>query len=194
MKTMLNRLLLVFVLCSMAAHAATISYSDSGTFTASTPTTPFSGPSEAWAFSFQANTNPTVLESNAGSFDFAFSNFSYSLDNSPVAIVPTFIRFGSSTPGGGWLMCVNGTTTNCLAGLSTLGAGPQMYTGTTSAPTLIAGAFTSTVFDVFLNHTALYEQPNTTVLAVVVPEPSTLLTLAAGLLALGVGGRRCWRT
>src|SRR5579864_4065510 len=176
MKTTLNRWLLpVFVLCSMAAHAATISYTDSGTFSASTPTTPFSGPSEAWAFSFQANTNPTVLESDAGSVDFTFSNFSYSLDNSPVAIVPTFIRFGSSTLGGGWLMCLNGTPTNCLAGLSTLGAGPQMYTGTTSAPTLIPGAFTSTIFDVFLNHTLLFTQPNTTLnAAAAIPEPSTL--------------------
>ena len=183
MKTTLHRLIPLFVLCSMV-HAATISYTDSGTFTAATPTAPFSGPSEAWAFAFQADSNPTVLESDAGSFDFAFSNFSYSLNNSPVAIVPTFIRFGSS-PNGGWLMCLNGTPTNCLAGLSTLGAGPQMYTGTTSAPTLIPGAFTSTTFDFFLNHTLLFTQPNTTVLAVVVPEPSTLLMLAGGLLVFG---------
>lgn len=193
MKPTLNRrFLLVVVLCWLPAHAATISYSDSGTFTASTPTTPFSGPSEAWAFSFQANSNPTVLESNAGSVDFAFSNFSYSLDNSPVAIVPTFIRFGSSTLGGGWLMCLNGPTTNCLAGLSTLGAGPQMYTGTTSAPTLIPGAFTSNVFVVFVNTTLLFTQPNTTVLATAaIPEPSTFLSLAAGLLVFG--GRRLYR-
>jgi len=32
-----------------------------------------------------------------GGFDFTFSNFSYSLDGSPVAIAPTFIRFFSPT-------------------------------------------------------------------------------------------------
>ena len=192
MRTMINRLLLVFVLCSMAAQAATISYSGSGTFSAATPTTPFSGPSEPWAFSFQADSNPAVSDVTTGTFDFAFSNFSYSLNNSPVAITPIFIRFGSS-PNGGWLMSFNGTTTNPLAGLSTLGAGPQMFAGTTSAPTLIPGAFTSTEFDVFLNRTSLFTQPNTTVNAVAVatPEPSTWLTLAVGLVVLG--GRRVFR-
>jgi hypothetical protein len=59
MKTTLNCWwLLVVVLCCLPAHAATISYSDSGTFTASTPTTPFSGPSEAWAFSLHGT--PTL--------------------------------------------------------------------------------------------------------------------------------------
>ena len=187
-ETMLKRLLTLFALCWVTAHAAIISYSDSGTFTAATPSTPFTGPSATWSFAFQADTHPTVLESDAVSLDFAFSNFNYVLNGSPVAITPTFIRFGSATLGGGWLMCFNGTTVLCNAGFSTLGAGPQMFTGPTSAPTLIPGAFTSDIFDVFINHTLLYSQPNTTVLATVVPEPSTLLMLAAGLLVLA-GGR-----
>jgi hypothetical protein len=195
MKTTLRRLLPVFVLCWVAADAATISYTDSGTFTAATPSTPFSGPSEAWAFAFQADTNPTVLDSGGGFFDFAPSGFSYSLGGSPVAITPTFIRFltGGPPSGGGWEIIFNGTTTNPIAGLSTGGAGPQMFTGTTSAPTLIPGAFTSTEFDVFLNRTLLFTQPNTTVNAVAVatPEPATWLALAVGLVVLG--GRRLFR-
>lgn len=192
MKTTLDRrFLLAVVLYWVPAHAATISYTDSGTFTTSTPTTAFSGPGEPWTFAFQANTNPAVSDVNPGVFDFAFSDFSYTLDGLPVAITPTFIRFFSGTIGGGWLMCFNGTTT-CTEGFSTGGAGPQMYTGDTSAPTLIPGVFTSDAFDVFVNTTALFSQPNTTVVATAsVPEPSTLLTLAAGLLVLG--GRRLHR-
>src|ERR1700694_5989243 len=127
MNPTLNRLLPVVVLCWVPAHAATIVYTDSGTFTASTPTTPFSGPSEAWAFAFQADSNPVVSPLGAGAFDFAFSNFSYTLDGSPVAITPIDITFFSATfpTDGGWDMCLNGTTTNCLAGLSTGGARPQ---------------------------------------------------------------------
>jgi len=65
-----------------------------------------------------------------------------------------------------------------------------MYTGTTSAPTLLPGAFTES-FAAAVDSTA-YFQPDTTVRANVVPEPSTLLTLAAGLLAFGVR-RLYWR-
>ena len=66
MKTRAHWLLLVFALCCVSAQAGTITYSDSGTFTALTPSTAFSGPSETWAFAFQANTHPTVLGSNGG--------------------------------------------------------------------------------------------------------------------------------
>jgi hypothetical protein len=182
-------LLSVFVLCWAPAHADIISYSDSGTFTAATPSDAFgfSGPSETWAFGFQADRNPVVLESGMGGFNFAFSDFSYSLDGSPVAITPTFIRFFSATNGGGFAICFNGATVGtCTEALATATFGwPQMYRGTTAAPTLLTGAFT-TDFAALVSSNA-YAQPNTTVQATsAVPEPSTLLTIAAALLALGV--------
>ena len=193
MKATLRRLLPVFALCWIPANAATISYSDSGTFTSATPTSTFSGPGEPWAFSFQADTNPTVLEFGNGGFDFAFSNFSYSLDGSPVAITPTAIRFFTAANGGGFFICFlaqpcgNGVFPN---GLGTGFGSPQLYIGPNSAPTLLPGPFTSLPFAVVLNSVA-FNQPNTTLQAVV-PEPSTLLTLAAGLLVLG-GRRLGWR-
>jgi len=194
MKTTLNRrFLLAIVLCWVPAHGATISYTDSGTFTTSTPTTAFSGAGEPWTFSFQADSNPAVSDVGMGGLSFAFSNFSYTLDTLPVAITPSFIRFFSGTNGGGFLICFNGTTTaSCTDGLgSPLFGQPQMYTGTTAAPTLIPGAFSITSFAAFVNST-VFDQPNTTVLATAsVPEPSTLLTFAAGLLVLG--GRRLYR-
>jgi hypothetical protein len=194
MKTTLNRrFLLAVVLCGLPVHAATISYSDSGTFTTSTPTTAFSGAGEPWTFAFQGDSNPALSDVGMGGFDFAFSNFNYSLDGSPVTITPTFIRFFSGTNGGGFLICFNGTTTaSCTDGLgSPLFGQPQMYTGTTAAPTLSTGSFSITSFAAFVSST-VFDQPNTTVLATgTAPEPSTLLTLAAGLLVLG--GRRLHR-
>ncbi len=182
-------LLAVLALCWVPADAGTIMYSDSGTFAAGTASSAFSGSSINWAFAFQADTNPAVSDVGAGGFSFAFSNFSYSLAGSPVAITPTFVRFFSGTNGGGFLICFNGTTNgNFNDGLGTFG--PQMYTGLTSAPTLIPGSFPQDVFNVRVNSNQ-YGQPSTTLVAAT-PEPSTLLTLAAGLWVLG-GRRLHWR-
>jgi hypothetical protein len=195
MKTTLNRrFLLAVVLCWVPAHAATISYTDSGTFTTSTPTTAFTAPGEPWAFTFEAYTNPSILSFGNGGFNFEFWGFNYTLNSLPAGITPSFIRFFSGANGGGFLICFNGTTTaSCTDGLgSPLFGQPQMYTGTTAAPTLIPGTFSITSFAAVVNST-VFDQPNTTVLATVaIPEPSTLLTLAAGLLVLG--GRRLHRT
>jgi hypothetical protein len=183
------KLFLVFALCWIPAHASTIFYSDSGTFSASTPSTAFSGPSETWAFSFEADSKPAVSKVTAGTaFDFAFSAFSYSLNGSPDVITPTDIRFFNSANEGGFALCFSSFILKVgCDGLGTLG--PQMYTGPESAPTLLTGAFTSTDSVVQVG-TTLYEQPNNTLDAV--PEPSTLLPIAAGLLALAVR-RLYWR-
>jgi hypothetical protein len=197
MKALLKLLLLAFSLSWAFAQAATISYSDNGTFSAATTSDAlgFSAPNETWAFSFQADSNPSVTNVGMGGFSFAFSNFSYSLDNSPVAITPSFIRFFSGTNGGGFLICFNGMTAGtCTDGLGTILFGnPQMYTGQTSAPTLSPGMFDLTGFGVAVNSTN-YFLPDTTVVATIampmsIPEPATVLTLAAGFLALA-GGRR----
>ena len=184
MKRVLNLLLALSIACWVPAHAETISYTDSGTFSSSTATSAFSGPSETWAFSFQADINPAVLEFGNGGFDFAFSDFSYFLDGSPVAITPSFIRFFTASNGGGFLICFNGTSVaTCTDALSPVTFGwPQMYTGPTSGPTLLRGAFT-TDFAVVVDSTG-YAEPDTTILATAVPEPSTLLLLAPPVLAL----------
>jgi hypothetical protein len=192
MKSILKLLLPFLVLCCWAppAHADTISYSASGTFSGSTASSTFSGPSETWAFSFQADTHPTILEFGNGGFNFAFSNFSYSLNGSPVAIMPTFIRFFSGGNGGGFAICFNGTNAqNCTDALGFI-FGPQMYTGMTSAPTLLPGPFTSDLG--FVVNSAAFDLGNTAVQTTVTPEPSALLTLAAGLLTLGVRRRLYW--
>ena len=190
MKTRLKLFWPVFILYSLPAHADTILYTDSGTFSALTPSSTFTGPSETWAFSFEADSNPTILESAAGGFNFAFSDFTYQLDGSIVSgPTPDFIRFFSGSNGGGFEICFTGTPpATCPDGLGTYGA--ALYTGITSSPALSTGAFTSDSFFVSVGGNS-YEQPNTTIEASAVPEPSTLpLT---GMCFLGILTRSIWR-
>ena len=194
---MLKRLLPVLALCWIRAHASTIYYSDSGTFSGSTPSSTFSAAGKAWAFTFQVDSNPVVSKVSgamSGNFDVAFSDFSYSLNGSPVVITPTDIRFFGIGALGGFEVCFSPfiILTGCDNGLGATGA--QMYTGPGTAPSMLTGMFTSTEFDVFVGSpTTPYIQANSTLLASAVPEPSTLLTLAVGLLALG-GRRLYWRS
>ncbi len=185
----LARIFPVSVLSWISVSAATIGYTDSGTFSSSTPVSAFSGPNETWSFSFQVNTSPALSDVGMGGFSFAFSNFSYTLSGLPDPVTPTFIRFFSPTNGAGFLMCFNGATTaTCTDGLGPgFFAGPTMYLGSTSAPTLLSGAFTFNPFYVVVNSTN-YQLPATTVTAT--PEPATLLTLAVGLVALGCRRRQ----
>jgi hypothetical protein len=167
--------LFVFVLCCVSVYADTISYTINGTFSASTPSTIYSAPNETWSSSFQAVTNPTdVLEYGNGGFDFAFSDFSYLLNDSPVAVTPTFLGFFTAANGGGFFVCFSGTTVaNCTEAVGNATFGPQLYTGMNSAPTPSTGSFT-------------FDGGAITLEASAIPEPSTLLVLFTGLLALGV--------
>ncbi len=185
-------LLTGLALCSLSVRAATIGYTDSGTFSSSTPVSTFSGPNEKWAFSFQVNTSPALSDVGMGGFSFAFSNFSYTLNGVPDPVTPTFIRFFSPNNGAGFLMCFNGTTTaTCTDELANgFFTGPTMYLGSTSAPTLLSGAFTFNPFYVVVGSTTV-QLPATTVTAT--PEPSILLMLAAGFLALGACRRQLRR-
>jgi len=121
-------------------------------------------------------------------FSPVFSNFSYTLNGSPVVVTPTSLSFFNAASGGGLGFCFINTPSPCTAlSLNNTGA-PQMYTGPESAPTMLAGTFTlPTTFAV---GRTLYTEPDTTVQAAL-PEPSTLLTLVAGIL--GLGGRRLYR-
>ena len=188
---------LVLLLCAAGVQADTIQYTDSGTFTTATPSSAFTAPGGTWSFSFDAVTNPTdVLEFGNGGFNFAFFNFTYTLNGSPVAITPTYIRFFSGTNGGGFFVCFSGTfppLSNCTDALGTPTFGPQMYAGMTSAPTLIPGAFTQ-AFAAGVNGTG-YPQADTTVQANAVPEPNSgsLLIMGVGMLGLLSGRKLLFR-
>src|SRR5262249_21159713 len=152
------------ILFAASAAAGTILISSGGTFNnPSTPSSAFSGPNEPWNFSFLVDSNPVVSNVTLGGFagfDAAFSNFSYLLNGSPVAITPTFIHFTSAANQGMFEICFI-PACNPTTGGGFSFVGPQMYSGSESAPTILTGNFTSTTFVVFFGR-ALYPQANVT--------------------------------
>jgi hypothetical protein len=181
-------LLLILVFAWVPAWSSAIFYSDGGTFTASTPPSEISAPSETWSFSFEADSMPVVTESGMGGFDFDFSDFVYDLDGSPVSITPSFVRFFTASNGGGFEICFDGSSVaTCSEAIATaFFADPALFSGSTSAPTLSTGTFTADT-DVIVS-SAAYDEGDATLTATATPEPSTLIPLAAGILALA--GRR----
>jgi hypothetical protein len=132
-----------------------------------------------------ADSNPTILESGNGGFDFAFSHFNYWLNGSPVAITPNAIRFFTAANGGGFFICLG--PLQCGNGVfpNGLGTGPpftQLYSGPNSAPTLLTGAYPFQM-GVVVNKIG-DSAGNGTLLASAVPEPSSLMLLASGVLGL----------
>ncbi len=186
--------LLTGLLFALSVSASPILISGGGTFAGSTPSSTFSAANQTWSFSFLVDSNPSVLNVTTGSsFDVSFSNFSYFLNGSSVVISPANIRFFNTAFSGMFNVCFAPPcpgTSSPTNGFEFIG--PQMFTGSESTPLMSTGSFTSTSFSVFVNSAAAL-QSNTTIQAVGsgVPEPSTWLTLGAGLLALA--GRRLYR-
>jgi hypothetical protein len=184
------------LLFAASLSASTITISSSGTFSKNTGSSTFSGPNETWAFSFVVASSPAVSNVDLGNyFDVAFSDFSYSLDDSAVAITPVDIRFFSTAQFSGFNICF---TTACsffnspTDGFDIEGTGTQMYTGHESAPTMSTGTFTANFLDIYVNSDEYKQLPHPTLRAVAnlaTPEPSTIATLSAGLL-LALAGRR----
>ena len=175
--------------------ASTIEISANGRFSNTTAVSSFSGPDETWAFAFDVDTTPAVSNVNPGNyFDAAFSDFRYFLDGSPVAITPVDIRFFSLIQYGGFNICF---TQACYFFNSPTDGfeieGLQMYIGSTSAPTMITGEFTSASFDVFVNGEDDIQSNHHDISAETIPEPLTLLSVSAGVLVVTLVRRR-WRS
>jgi hypothetical protein len=171
--------------------ASNITIGAGGTFTAATGTSTFSAPDETWSFSFAVDPQPAVSNASPDNyFDVAFTDFNYSLNNSPVTITPVDIRFFSASQFGGFNICF---ITACsffddpANGLEF--EGPQMYQGSTSTPTMLVGDFTAAFVDEFADSIEYNQPSHQAIMATATPEPSVIWPCVTAFL-LALAGQR----
>ena len=191
-KTLFLSLLAVCSSFSGVISAAPFTVSTSGTFSTAATATALVTPGADWNFRFNLDSQPVASNTRIGSFDVAFSDFSYIVNSSTVAAAPSSIRF-SDTAGLGLFTLYfgpesgvqdNGNYTPEFAFY-----GPQLYSGTVDNPTVLTGSFpvSESLFADGANYDDQFA-PGTSVLVragstSAVPEPSTMgfLSLALAL-------------
>lgn len=179
--------LLFIAFAAASLSASTLTVSESGTFSGGVETSAFSAPDETWSFSFDVDSNPSVSNVSVGNwFDVAFTDFSYTLNGAPVTGLGTpEITVFSAPPmvtGGLFQICFQGLGTCSAAfgpeyGLSLFG--PQIYSGSESSPTILAGSYSPTVLDVVVDGLSSNGLPGAGPVTIT-PEPSSVTLLACG--------------
>ena len=159
--------------------------SESGVWGATAPTTTWSAPNASWSYSFVVNTNPVVSNYSLGNnFTAAFSNFTYTLNGSPVATTPASIVWYSSALSG--LFNINFSTASFFQIF-----GSQAYSGPENSPTILRGTYPINAGS-FFRSSGNADQPlsgSVTISGNPNPVPALsqlgLIALAVTLLALG---------
>ncbi|MDQ6707369.1 MAG: hypothetical protein M3Z85_15500, partial [Acidobacteriota bacterium] len=141
MKT--STLLLLLALSAACATAGQLAVSLTGQFATSDIPGPLVAPGGNWALSFTVNSTPTVSNVDTLGFDVPYSNFSYRLNNSVVSAAPNSIRL-YTTGGLGLFSLFFGPESGSVNGTPVPifdFSGPQVFSGTTAAPTILAGSY-----------------------------------------------------
>lgn len=177
------RSLLVLCLSVAAAHAG-VHYTASGIFSPTVPVSFFTAPSQSWSIAFETDENPVPLASTATNFTAPFTGFSYRLNGTGLALTPVAIAFYDLSEGGGFVVRMTAKDEFSFTA-------PQMFTGTTAAPTMLYGTFVSVThqYDYLLvDDNEVQSLAGTTLYAT--PEPGTIALAAGGVLAILAAQRR----
>jgi hypothetical protein len=182
LKTPILLLLISIAACGIAS-ASTLEVSVSGDFSSSDVAGPLVQPGDPFTMSFdvQSPTTPLGGTVTSLSFDVPIEDFTYTLDGTPVSVTPSEITFDTLANGG----LFNVTFGTGLNAEEFSFEGDQAFSGTTSAPTFSAGSFNVSSWT--------YSDPNNFDIEAPialnakftqVPEPSSLVVILGGFLAL----------
>jgi hypothetical protein len=146
-----------------------------GTYDSQTPVSFFTAPNETWSVSFLMDSNPTISSASfAVYFSPAFSDFTYSLNGSPVAITPNQITFWSVPANTPFILSLSICWNSLCPGGTTEGMAfdtSQLYTGSELSPSIVPGVYATSEF--FIDHGPSYGEPNTSLTIASAPEPSS---------------------
>jgi MYXO-CTERM domain-containing protein len=136
------------------------------------------------SIAFDTDTNPVPIDNTPTSFTVPFAGFIYTLNGVNLGLTPSEIIFYKASEGGGFV--VDMTVSDQFSFTA-----PQMYTGSTFAPTMLYGTFVS-VSDpldyLMVDGNFVGSLAGTTLNAT--PEPGTVALAAAGILGLFAAHRR----
>jgi hypothetical protein len=180
------RLLATFALLSASAFA-NVTVTVSGAYNASSTTNAFTAPNATWTLSFQVANQPAVFTTTSTEFRTLYSNATFTLNGAPVPVTGTTVIF-------------TGTGFNIFldANVQFIVTAGQMFSGTTSNPTMLPAIYTTTnITSFFPNpHGGFFDGFSTTFSNVVIggtgvtppptPAPPTWLLVATGIGALGL--------
>ena len=191
--------LMCLVLCVSAApaRADVLTVSVAGQFGPGVAADQLAAPDELWALSFEVDSSPAAANTDVFGFDAPFSDFSFMLNGSTIAVSPESIRFFTSSDGGLFTIFF-GPETGFFDGMPIPEfsfSGDQVFSGPTTMPTIIPGSYP--VGDVTYSDSLNFDDEGTSGRVTVavsqstVPEPSTLpLFLTVAVLMLFASLRR----
>ena len=187
---------LAFCAGTMSLSAATLIVSVSGQFGSGMSADEFAAPDATWALSFDVDSNPADENTDAFSFDAPFSDFSYLLNGSAIAVSPESIRFFTSDDGGLFTVFF-GPETGFFNGMPIPEfsfSGNQVFSGTTNSPTILPGSYP--IADATYSDAANFDDEGASGTVTisspapsVVPEPSTFALFLTALAIMCLGAR-----
>jgi hypothetical protein len=194
--------LFLALVAPFAVTGSSIGVSASGQFGSTVTADTLAAPGGTWDVAFDVDTMPAVSNQDALGFDAVFSNFTYMVNGMPIAFTPDEIRF-YTTAGGGLFTLFFGPETGFQNGRlipEFTFSGSQVFSGTTTSPTILAGDYS--VSDVIYSDNVNYDDEgaaeavaigsgSTTVGS---PEPSTFGLLLVAAVALLCRRRRVCAT
>jgi RHS repeat-associated protein len=191
---MINRGRSCFLLAALALYGASPARADiiysvsvSGQFGSGVTADQLAAPDGTWALSFDVDSNPAATNTDAFSFDAPFSDFTYLLNGSAVAVSPQSIRLYESGDGGLFTLFF-GPETGFFNGMPIPEfsfSGGQVFSGTPGSPMILPGSYP--VSDVTYSDAINYDDEGASGTVTIaapqstVPEPSTFRLILTGV-------------